>query len=252
MVPRMHALYVQRLHAGGSGVHAHFRAVDNDLSVFFCIWQTMGLMAVSGLALIVGIVALVLGAVMKCAGLHCATTNPEDSSAVFANSPLSFSHPLTLPRAVVSLISADTSLVCSATLCLRARAHATTRSLLTNGYVVQTAFVRTGDAERYKPSVAVSLEGACGGAGMGSNASVAAPAPPPPPKDAQGDGYGDQECEKTKVEWGYEGAKAAKFWGTLSTDWAVCDSGQKQSPIDIQVHLKALEHNCPVHQRRDG
>ena len=69
----------------GSGVHAHFRAVDNDLSVFFCIWQTM---TVSGLALILGIVALVLGAVMKCADLHCTSTNPEDGSAVFANSPL--------------------------------------------------------------------------------------------------------------------------------------------------------------------
>ena len=48
---------------------------------------------------------------------------------------------------------------CSATLCLRARAHATTRRLLTNGYVVQTAFVRTVDAERYKPSVADDLGG---------------------------------------------------------------------------------------------
>ena len=118
--------------------------------------------------------------------------------------------------------------------------------------MVQTAFVRTGDAERYKPSVAVSLEGACSGAsaGMGGNTSVAAPAPPP----CVGAGMGGNVsvAAPAKVEWGYEGAKAAKFWGTLSTDWAVCDSGQKQSPIDIQVHLKALEHNCPVHQRRDG
>ena len=51
-----------------------FAQSNNDLSVFFFIWQSMALMAVSGLALVVGIIALVLGAVRKCADLHSAST----------------------------------------------------------------------------------------------------------------------------------------------------------------------------------
>jgi carbonic anhydrase len=33
--------------------------------------------------------------------------------------------------------------------------------------------------------------------------------------------------------WGYDGAIAPELWGSLDPEWAVCDSGMEQSPIDI-------------------
>ncbi len=35
------------------------------------------------------------------------------------------------------------------------------------------------------------------------------------------------------VEWGYTGDAGADRWGRLSPDFALCDSGKNQSPIDI-------------------
>lgn len=35
------------------------------------------------------------------------------------------------------------------------------------------------------------------------------------------------------VHWGYEGAEGPEFWGELSPDYALCSTGQEQTPIDI-------------------
>jgi len=36
-----------------------------------------------------------------------------------------------------------------------------------------------------------------------------------------------------EVHWGYEGDEAPKHWGSLSPEFATCDSGAEQSPIDL-------------------
>ncbi len=35
------------------------------------------------------------------------------------------------------------------------------------------------------------------------------------------------------VHWGYEGAEGPEHWGELSPDFALCSTGQEQTPIDI-------------------
>ena len=40
------------------------------------------------------------------------------------------------------------------------------------------------------------------------------------------------------VEWGYEGAGAPENWGKLDPSYALCASGQRQSPIDIRDGIK--------------
>jgi carbonic anhydrase len=39
--------------------------------------------------------------------------------------------------------------------------------------------------------------------------------------------------EHHEVHWGYEGEGAPAHWGSLSPDFATCDSGVEQSPIDL-------------------
>ena len=41
------------------------------------------------------------------------------------------------------------------------------------------------------------------------------------------------------VHWTYEGAEGPEFWGALSPDFAVCASGQEQSPIDLSGTVPA-------------
>ena len=42
-------------------------------------------------------------------------------------------------------------------------------------------------------------------------------------------------CSKTdhEVHWGYTGEGAPEHWGSLSPDFATCDAGKHQSPIDL-------------------
>lgn len=42
-------------------------------------------------------------------------------------------------------------------------------------------------------------------------------------------------CGKTdhEVHWGYEGPGAPEHWGSLSPEFATCDAGKHQSPIDL-------------------
>ena len=39
--------------------------------------------------------------------------------------------------------------------------------------------------------------------------------------------------QDTKVEWAYDGPGAPEHWASLSEEYATCDSGLRQSPIDI-------------------
>lgn len=40
--------------------------------------------------------------------------------------------------------------------------------------------------------------------------------------------------ESHPSHWGYEGPEAPHNWGKLSPDYALCDSGKNQSPVDIK------------------
>ncbi len=40
------------------------------------------------------------------------------------------------------------------------------------------------------------------------------------------------------VAWAYEGKNGATKWGKLSPDYALCEQGQRQSPIDIRATIK--------------
>jgi carbonic anhydrase len=47
-----------------------------------------------------------------------------------------------------------------------------------------------------------------------------------------------------KTPWSYEGANGPEHWGDLDPEYAVCNTGKEQSPIDIRnprkVHLPAI------------
>jgi carbonic anhydrase len=42
-----------------------------------------------------------------------------------------------------------------------------------------------------------------------------------------------------RTPWSYEGDKGPAHWGVLDSDYAVCNSGQAQSPIAIETARKA-------------
>ncbi len=41
------------------------------------------------------------------------------------------------------------------------------------------------------------------------------------------------------VEWGYTGPTGPEHWSTLSKDYAICNSGQQESPIDLRDAIPA-------------
>ncbi|EAA0892685.1 carbonic anhydrase [Salmonella enterica] len=45
--------------------------------------------------------------------------------------------------------------------------------------------------------------------------------------------------------WGYEGQESPEHWGNLSPDFALCETGKNQSPVNIQGALKT-QHSKPV------
>ena len=45
--------------------------------------------------------------------------------------------------------------------------------------------------------------------------------------------------EKGKSHWGYIGEKGPENWGTLSSDFEVCQSGISQSPVNLQSAVDA-------------
>ena len=40
------------------------------------------------------------------------------------------------------------------------------------------------------------------------------------------------------VEWAYEGPRGPQFWGSLSDEYAACDVGVQQSPVDITGYVE--------------
>lgn len=47
--------------------------------------------------------------------------------------------------------------------------------------------------------------------------------------------WGNPAAASGPVHWGYEGAEGPEFWGELSPDFALCSTGQEQTPIDVPV-----------------
>lgn len=46
-------------------------------------------------------------------------------------------------------------------------------------------------------------------------------------------GFTTASAEEGTVEWGYTGKSDPAHWGTLSKDFALCDTGRNQSPINL-------------------
>lgn len=68
------------------------------------------------------------------------------------------------------------------------------------------------------------------------------PKPPEEPKPAKKKGKADKEEAPPPphaVHWDYDGKAGAAKWGKLSEDYALCGSGQRQSPIDIRETIGA-------------
>lgn len=51
------------------------------------------------------------------------------------------------------------------------------------------------------------------------------------------------------AQWSYEGAAGPERWGTLSPDYAACERGQNQSPINIQGALKTASVPLALHYK---
>jgi len=97
------------------------------------------------------------------------------------------------------------------------------------------ALVRTNDAERFEPSVKVSLDGVCGSNGSGS-LIAATPAPAAAVDDHAADDAADAAHDAGgAAHWGYTGAEGPLNWGSLHADWAMCASGVRQSPVNIKT-----------------
>ncbi len=60
---------------------------------------------------------------------------------------------------------------------------------------------------------------------------------------AQGEEAVELSDAAPTASWGYSGAGAAPYWGTLSPSYEACASGQAQSPINISEYL---QENLPA------
>lgn len=54
------------------------------------------------------------------------------------------------------------------------------------------------------------------------------------------------------LHWGYEGEAGPEHWGTLSDEYAVCDSGSEQSPIDLASANSADLANIEFNYQRSA
>ena len=57
--------------------------------------------------------------------------------------------------------------------------------------------------------------------------------------DQQAAGGTSERASQETAEWGYEGAGSAQNWGKLSADYATCETGTTQSPIDLANATRA-------------
>lgn len=45
--------------------------------------------------------------------------------------------------------------------------------------------------------------------------------------------------------WGYNGKEGPEYWGKLSSDFELCESGKNQSPINIKMQKRYMaSQNC--------
>ena len=72
------------------------------------------------------------------------------------------------------------------------------------------------------------------------------PPPPPPPPVAEVKEAPKKKLKKGQVEpppppphWSYAGATGPEKWGVLGKEYATCNGGQRQSPIDIRRTVRA-------------
>lgn len=76
---------------------------------------------------------------------------------------------------------------------------------------------------------------------------IVTPPPPepvtaPPPAESstkKKDGKKGQEEPVHVPHWSYSGATGPEKWGSMAKEFALCDQGQRQSPIDIRKTVKA-------------
>ena len=64
------------------------------------------------------------------------------------------------------------------------------------------------------------------------------------PGEQTGDAHkpGSDDTGDHAIQWGYEGAGAPHFWGELEDEYALCQRGRSQSPVDISaVTVQALD-----------
>lgn len=70
------------------------------------------------------------------------------------------------------------------------------------------------------------------------------PAPPPPPPERK-----PPATVHPLPDWSYDGTNGPPTWGKLRPEWAVCDTGRRQSPIELQsglvVKLAPVEFDYP-------
>ncbi|HRP97949.1 MAG TPA: carbonic anhydrase family protein [Rhodocyclaceae bacterium] len=74
-------------------------------------------------------------------------------------------------------------------------------------------------------------------AAAGAGKSRVALASPAPSRSAMSDAAVRARAAATRAretEWSYSGATGPEHWGRLRPDWAVCEQGTRQSPIDLR------------------
>lgn len=59
----------------------------------------------------------------------------------------------------------------------------------------------------------------------------------------------EKNQEETAVEWGYKDKKGPQSWGELSPEFALCQSGHNQSPINIEQVIAATPKPLKVFKR---
>lgn len=52
-----------------------------------------------------------------------------------------------------------------------------------------------------------------------------------------------------KTEWGYSGYRGPNHWSQLNTDFALCETGKHQSPINIKNKIKLSTHSLTINYK---
>ena len=76
----------------------------------------------------------------------------------------------------------------------------------------------------------------------------------------EGSSHKTENNEKSRSHWGYRGIEGPQHWGLLTKEYATCETGSKQSPINIQTknlprHQETLKFNyktSELHEMNNG